>query len=365
MTNPFEMRLTLRLDATTSSDREGPGKPFFVEIEDEKGERKEIAVFIANPDSIQGLGEAREEGIYLRRGIRLALAPIILQKIYYQSRGYPDQDTTAAALLYGRKVLSSEDLGELMTLLGQGTMALAPLAGSEGSTEYYVNCFSGYAHNYGRNMWVATARSMHNAGVSDMAMELGRGVFAAKRILEEGPLFGTNPDGKKTQIAPALKDILPEIVGGLESLSQALRDQQDTAFIGVSDVALIRALYFFTEEFINHSPVIFRDEDTPRGKQESIIEFKVGSVRLIQSALNHLRVDLTREHATVQHVLTSAKKVYGELAHGTSYKGLLGAGKGMTPEEIRIVVTEMEKLGKLKDHLGSSIVGIRKKTRAV
>ena len=360
-TAALSMGPTLTLQLTMGGGEERR-KSFDITVEDENGARKVVPVFIVPRDEISGIGQVTSDGeISIRKGVQPVLLPILIQKLYYESIGYGAEQTGAAAMLYGARVLNPDDFSELVRVLGANTTALGAPRSGEGNQEYYLDCFSNYNSHYRKNKWIARARNYNAAGITEMAMDFGRGAIVAQRVLEEGPIFRVIAPGVREEIAPPLREVLPEIVGSLENLAHMLREKKGKILVSVSDPLLVRALYLFTEEFVRGSPVKFIDDACTLG--ESVIQFRSRSDKLIESALSHLRVDLQAERNAVQHVLTSAKKAFGELSDGTSYRAMIGSASGlvrMSEEEKRTVVTEMEKLGRMKGQLDSSVVGTRK-----
>ncbi len=358
-----KLSLDLRLSISRERDHTGSHGSFKLDIKQEDGTAKTFEVFIVPKGDVIGLGEVRPDGIYAQSGIPAILMPIVLQKIYYRSKGYDDEATTSAAMVYGSAVLTSEDYSRLATLLGQKTDVLATTCSLEGNQEYYLECLGSYTSSYAGNRWVKLARSYDNMGMTSVSYELGRGVHVSRTVLEEGPILKRDSNGVKTEVEPALRDVLPEVVSGLETIAHSLENQKGTICVSVRDHALMRALYLLSDDLVEGSPVVFRDGNY--GKGGSDIEFHCNSARYINSVLKNLRVDLTREHDAVKQVLTAAKKVYGELSGGMSFRGLLESGKDITPEEAKGVINQMERLQRMNEHYRRAITGVPKKTPGV
>jgi len=361
----YDGKLTLELMLLTRRDGDHTGGhgSFKIDIKQEDGTSKTFDVFIVPKREVVGLGEVRSDRIYVQSGIPAILMPVILQKIYYRSKGYDDEATTAAAMVYGSTVLTSEDYSRLAALLGQKTDVLARIGSLEGNQEYYLECLGSYASSYGGNRWVRLARSYDNMGMTSASYELGRGVHASRMVLEEGPILKTDSNGVKTEVEPALRDVLPEVVSGLETLAHSLENQKETIRISIRDHALMRTLYLLSDDIVEGSPIVFRDGNY--GKGGSDIEFHCNSAKYINSVLKNLRVDLTREHEAVKQVLTAAKKVYGELSSGMSFRGLLESGKDITPEDAKGIINQMERLGRMNEHYRRAITGVPKKTPGI
>lgn len=357
--------LSMRLCLTQSPPRDDPPerKRFQIEIEGPNG-KESVGVYFVNKGEVESFGEVRDEGIFISRGTNPVLVPILVQMLYSQSLGYDKELTEDAAIVYGQRVLKSEDFAELAALLGANVNLPAKSMESDGSTEYYLGAHKGHLAHYSRNRWIALARGLNSAGQTEASLEIGRGPHIARRLLEEGAVYGRDSEGKRVELMPAISDILPKVVGLLECVERIVSGQNangsSAVRLSIGEPALLRALMFFTEEYISNSPIIFRDEGS--GKGESVVEFHPDSVRLIRSVLKHVRVDLQREEESIGLVLERAAKKHGELAGGAAtYRAMLGAGTGLSREEMKTAIGAMEGLGRRREILKSAIVGPRQK----
>lgn len=367
------MELTLSLQLKQIQTKIASQRPMFtVELEDDLGDKKIISVRVVPRDDVPGLGRVGDDdsGKPLIRVVRIVpptLMPIVLQMIYYSHLGYDSDSTVTASLVYGNKVLKSHDFADLVMLLGAQQHALARVTPTDGNEDYYLDCLGQHSDGFKANRWVAQARAyaaMSGMGISHgdkLAKEFGgRGCLIARHILEEGPIYRGRAI-EANMIEPALREQLPEVVGSLDQLTHELRTIGDDSVVLIEEnVPLIRTICAFVDVVDSKKkPVDFvaDGEHHPRGTDK--VRFRKGASRLIHSVLSHLRVDLTQEKDAVQHVLGVARRAYGELTDGTSYRGMLelsttSSGK---QKDTQLIIREMENLGEMTQQARRAVVG--------
>ncbi len=335
---------------SSPSGSEERRRSFKIQIEDENNKIIEVSVyFVTKSDLYEGqIGEAREEGIFLRNGTPPILTPILARMFYFLSKGYSKTATESAAILYGKKMLDAPDLDALATLLGVQSTGIVLASEHERDTRYYADSLSRYLRNYESNGWVSRGRVCANlasqeGGVfTEFAIRFGgRGVIIANQILNEGAITKKDESGNIKVIAPPLRELLPEIISALDKFVSSLeatpkkRGRVKTE-LTTTDPLLERVLYLFSDEFASGSPFHF---NRGAGAEKSV--FDTRCISLLKVVAKQLRVEVNHEYTHISRVLAAAEKKYAALldeGQVVGFKALLDSpqettGKGLTPAE--------------------------------